>query len=55
MADHKSNWTPARQLCWMPCTGQAMAAYAVGGCVRDSLLALRPTIGTSAPAPARSR
>ena len=27
------------------------AAYAVGGCVRD----LRPTTGTSAPPPARSR
>ena len=31
------------------------AAYAVGGCVRDSLLGLRPTTGTSAPPPARSR
>ena len=30
------------------------AAYAVGGCVRDSW-ALRPTTGTSAPLPARSR
>ena len=29
------------------------AAYAVGGCVRDR--ALRPTTGTSAPPPARSR
>mgnify|MGYP000001567350 FL=1 len=35
--------------------GAGHAAYAVGSCVRDSLLGLAPTIGTSAPAPARSR
>lgn len=31
------------------------AAYAVGGCVRDSLLGRTPTTGTCAPAPCRSR
>lgn len=31
------------------------AAYAVGGCVRTVCWALRPTTGTSAPPPARSR
>ena len=30
-------------------------AWLVGGCVRDSLLGLAPTTGTSALPPARSR
>lgn len=31
------------------------AAYAVGGCVRDSLWGAPPTTGTCAPVPCRSR
>ena len=36
-------------------TAAGFEAYVVGGCVRDSLLGLVPTTGTSAPARRRSR
>mgnify|MGYP002594428283 CR=1 FL=1 len=53
MADHKIKLDPGAAALLDALHGAGYAAYAVGGCVRDSLLGL--TIGTSAPAPCPGR
>ena len=55
MADHKIKLDPGAAALLDALHGAGYAAYAVGGCVRDSLLGLTPTIGTSAPAPCPGR